>query len=86
MMTLTAAQQAVMNHLTAYRQTHGISPSIRDLQSALGLRSPSAVQFHLRNLRDMGVVTWERGRSRSLRPVSPEPISSPSGQDSSRSC
>lgn len=67
----SSAAQRVLDQLIAYRAQHGVSPSIRDLQAACGLRSPSAIQFHLRQLRAMGLVRWQDGRSRSLIPLAP---------------
>lgn len=70
-MTPTPRQQAVLDFLIAYRQQHGISPSIRELQHAFNLASPSAIQHHLRQLQALGLVDWQPGRSRSLVPLQP---------------
>lgn len=71
----TATQQCVLDFLIAYRAEHGHSPSIRELMTALGFRSPSAIQHHLRALRDLGLVAWHPYRSRSLTPLHPSSVS-----------
>lgn len=63
--------QQVLDLVIAFRKKHGISPSIRELMSALQLRSPSGVQHRLRSLRSLGLITWHEGCARSLRPTQP---------------
>lgn len=59
----------LLDLVIAYRQEHGISPSIRELMTALNLRSPSGIQYRLRTLRDLGLITWHEGCARSLLPT-----------------
>jgi repressor LexA len=61
--------QQLLDLVIAYRQQHGISPSIRELMTALQLRSPSGIQHRLRSLRSLGLITWHEGCARSLRPT-----------------
>lgn len=64
--SLTSQQQRVLFALQSYRDQHGICPSFREVQQSVGLASPSAVQWHLRNLRDCGLVTWRPSLPRTL--------------------
>jgi len=38
------------------------SPSVREIGKALGISSPSAVQYHLRKLLESGEITRKNGR------------------------
>jgi SOS-response transcriptional repressor LexA len=64
-------QRQLLPYLIRYRQQHGISPSIRELQAHFGLRSPSAIQHHLNRLRALALITWRSGCVRSLLPTAP---------------
>lgn len=56
--------------LTLIRESwerRGISPSVREITEALGYRSPNAVQFHLRQLEELGLIVRTSKQSRSIR-------------------
>ena len=55
-----------MKAILAYRQEHGISPSLRDLQAALGLSSTSVVTWRLRMLRRLGAIHYEPYLARTI--------------------
>lgn len=52
----------------AFTAVKGYPPSVRDVQAALGLQS-SSVMRRLELAREAGLVTWERGHTRTLRAV-----------------
>ena len=47
------------------------SPSIRDLMAALGLSSPDPVKGRLARLAEKGYITWQPGKARSIRVLTP---------------
>lgn len=47
----------------------GASPSVRQIMAATGLKSTSAVGFHLQRLWEMGWITRKHGVARSIIPV-----------------
>jgi SOS-response transcriptional repressor LexA len=51
----------------------GRSVTVRDIQKTLTISSPSVVSYWLSKLRDQGRVTWEPGKSRTLRALGGEP-------------
>lgn len=53
--------------LAAVLDRPGNPPTVRELMVIMGCRSPHAVACHLDRLRDMGLVTWERKKARTLR-------------------
>lgn len=80
-------QQRVYRYILTYIGEHGYAPSVRDICDAVGLKSPSTVHFHLKNLAELGyiekgafkgraIVPTERGTAKKSSPQ-PEPVSFP---------
>ncbi len=46
----------------------GLPPTVRDLCALTGM-NPNGVMCHLNALRDAGLVTWQSGKARTLRPT-----------------
>lgn len=63
---MTPAQAAVYNAVVALAAELGYPPSIREIQTRAGLKSPSTVMVHLYALRAQGRVAWVPGRDRTL--------------------
>jgi repressor LexA len=63
---LTAAQRELYEWLEEYIGTYQHSPSIRQMMSAMGLRSPAPIQSRLRHLQQKGWITWQEGQARTL--------------------
>ena len=68
---ITDAQERVLRALRDSIDVNGISPSMRELSTAVGQRGPATVHFHLRHLEDAGLVTRRPDIPRSLR-LTPE--------------
>lgn len=56
--------------IQAYIETHGWSPTVREIGDALGWHM-SHVYWHLSKLTTRGYVAWEPGKSRTLRLLRP---------------
>lgn len=66
MPNLTAKQQQIYDLIrTSIRET-GHPPTFREIGEALGLRSPSTVQFHLRKLEAAGLIRIPEGKTRAI--------------------
>lgn len=59
------------NFIRDYQATNGISPSIREIQLALGVSSTSVVIGWLRQLEKTGEIIRTPGRARSFRLAEP---------------
>lgn len=70
----TPRQQQILAFIEEYYQRHRLSPTLREVQKALGLASVSTVAQHVRLLRERGLLPAEGGR-RSLIPPPAEPTS-----------
>lgn len=77
MLPLTTPQQELLDWITTYIQQCQKSPSLREMMQGLGLRSVSAVQARLGQLRQKGYVDWIRGKIRTIRVLPPAKNSMP---------
>lgn len=66
---LTARQQDVLDWIVGYIDTHGYSPTVREIANHYGWRTPNSVMCHLTPMRKKGYVTWQDGCSRTLRVI-----------------
>lgn len=66
---MTDAQARVLRALRDSIDANEISPSVRELCAATGLRQPSSVWAHLHLLQAQGLVTMRDGIPRSVRPT-----------------
>jgi repressor LexA len=75
MAELTEKQQQIYNYILAFSAQHGYPPSVREIGAAMGMKSPSTVQFHLNCLRKAGVIQKVKGKTRSLTAAGQRPRS-----------
>lgn len=69
---LTKKQALILEFIQEYSSTRGISPTYREIMTALGLSSVSAVAEHIDNLVAKGVLVKVPGAARSLEIVTPK--------------
>jgi len=63
---LTPAQRELYDWLDVYIRKYRHSPSIRQMMTAMGLKSPAPIQSRLRHLQQKGWLTWQEGRARTM--------------------
>ena len=64
---LTEKETAVYRYIREATETNGYSPSVRDIQEALGMKSTATVHSYLNKLEAKGYIRKAQGKSRSLR-------------------
>lgn len=64
--TLTKKQQEIYDYILSFSQENGYPPSVREIGSYLGLKSPSTVHFHLKGLRAAGLIQQAEGKTRAI--------------------
>lgn len=69
---LTVRQRRVLEFLRRFHQQHGYAPSIREVQEAAGLESPSSAHYQLRELERMGWIRRAPGLARAISVLNPE--------------
>ena len=73
-------QQRVYQYILAYLAEHGYAPSVRDICDAVGLKSPSTVHFHLKNLAELGLIEKGAFKGRAIVPVDRAAVERPFGR------
>lgn len=66
--TLTPRQQEVLSWISGYIDTHGYSPTVREIAHAFKWTINGAV-CHLRPMRKKGFISWLDGHSRTIRVI-----------------
>ena len=57
MSKLTHKQQEIYDYILSFAQENGYPPSVREIAQHVGLKSPSTVHFHLKGLREAGLIS-----------------------------
>ena len=65
--TLNDRERQILEYIASTVREKGYSPSVRDIKSALAIRSTSTVHTYLQRLEDRGFLVKEEGKSRTLR-------------------
>lgn len=73
---LTPKEKALYDYITETIHAQGFSPSVRDMQQALNIKSTSTVHAYLQRLHDKGYIIKSDRKSRSLRVSDPTPTAS----------
>ncbi|MBP1749764.1 MAG: transcriptional repressor, LexA family [Deltaproteobacteria bacterium] len=68
----TNTREHILDFIRTFRRDNGYSPSVREVASHCGVKSPSVVQYHLEQLREAGLITKDKIRSRSIGVVGDE--------------
>ena len=63
---LTRMQQRIYDYIAETIREQGYPPSVREIGDAVGLKSPSTVHFHLKGLREAGLITQAEGKTRAI--------------------
>ncbi|MHC4088707.1 MAG: LexA family protein [Planctomycetota bacterium] len=64
---MTDKTRNIFEFIVRYKQAHdGNSPSVREIQDACGISTPSLVHYHLGELETVGWIELTRFQSRSI--------------------
>ena len=59
-------QEEILNYIDKTIKSNGYSPTVREICEAVGLKSTSTVQYHLKKLIDLGFINKSENISRSI--------------------
>ena len=71
---LTGKERAIYEYVKETIEKNGYSPSVRDIRSALGIKSTSTVHVYIQRLEEKGLISKVDGKSRTLRIDGTEPL------------
>lgn len=63
---MTNSQERLYTIIKEFIEQFKYSPSIRELCMLYGVNSPATMLFHLRNLRKLGKINFQDGKSRTI--------------------
>lgn len=66
MSELTQIQQATLDYIRNFILRNGIAPTLSEIASGMGWKSPNTAQFHVHTLRIKGHLKRVKGTSRGL--------------------
>lgn len=66
MTNLTPKQQQICDFIQEFTQDRGYPPTMREIGSHLGLKSPSTVYFHIKRLQEAGILKVAEGKTRAI--------------------
>lgn len=64
---MTKTEKETYDAIKNFIQTHGYSPTIRELCQITGKKSTSTISARLLNLQMKGYITTEEGKSRTIK-------------------
>lgn len=65
---LTRRQRDIVSFCADHYENHGYPPTLREIGAAVGLKSPSGVDYQVRELQRKGYLSRDLGRPRTTRP------------------
>ena len=65
-MILTRGEEQDYILIDDFIKKNGYSPSIREIGTMLGGKSPATVLYHLRNLKEKGFINYIEGKNRTI--------------------
>ncbi|WP_433731097.1 LexA family protein [Actinoplanes sp. CA-051413] len=69
---LSRRQSRILAYIRAHHAQHGYAPSLRDIGAHVGLSTPSAVAYQVRELERMGWIRRAPGVARALVVLNPD--------------
>lgn len=63
---LTKRQADILKFIKKYIATKGYPPTVREIGSALDLKSPATIHAHLHNLETKGYINMEKSKNRAI--------------------
>ncbi|MBO4422667.1 MAG: transcriptional repressor LexA [Clostridia bacterium] len=70
---LSKKEKQIYEYIKEMINAEGYSPSVRDISTALGIKSTSTVHLHLHRLEEKGYIQKEQGKSRTIRVEGTQP-------------
>lgn len=64
-------QEEILRYIDRFMAENGYAPSVREIGAAVGLRSTATVSYHMGQLREKGLVSFDSGKKRALSTLSP---------------
>ena len=74
-------QERIYEYIAQFVEDNGYPPSVREIGEAMGLKSPSTVHFHLKNMEERGLTNKGAGKGRAVSLVGKPSVGTVSHQE-----
>ena len=74
-------QERIYEYIAQFVEDNGYPPSVREIGEAMGLKSPSTVHFHLKNMEERGLINKGAGKGRAVSLVGKPSVGAVSHQE-----
>jgi repressor LexA len=65
-------REKILRFITAFKQKKGYAPTVKEIAESCNITSVSVVHYHIEQLEQAGLITRDKGKSRSISPVQEE--------------
>lgn len=62
----SSKQEEIRAYIEQFVMENGYAPSVREIGAAVGLRSTASVSYHLNQLQEKGLLSFEPGKKRAI--------------------
>lgn len=62
----SSKQEEIQAYIEQFVAENGYAPSVREIGAAVGLRSTASVSYHLNQLQEKGLLSFEPGKKRAI--------------------
>lgn len=66
MRDIKGKRRQIYVYIVDFLNEHGYPPTIREIKAHIGVKSTSTVEYHLRKLKESGLISQEDGKARSI--------------------
>ncbi|NBZ96934.1 MAG: hypothetical protein EBR40_11015 [Proteobacteria bacterium] len=66
---LTERQREILDFIGAFWTRSGFCPTVREICREFEFASPNAAWTHMNALKRHGLITWQSGQARTIRPT-----------------
>ena len=74
-------QERIYEYIAQFVEDNGYPPSVREIGEAMGLKSPSTVHFHLKNMEEKGLINKGAGKGRAVSLIGKPSLGAVKGQE-----
>ena len=74
-------QERIYEYIAQFVEDNGYPPSVREIGEAMGLKSPSTVHFHLKNMEEKGLINKGAGKGRAVSLIGKPSLGTVKGQE-----
>lgn len=66
MVDIKGKRRQIYFYIVDFLNEHEYPPTIREIKEHVGIKSTSTVEYHLKKLKESGLISQEEGKARSI--------------------